>query len=89
MWFLKALPLSGPAEELQLTAFTLLQSPWNASFLAALVGVAAYHGFLGIQVIIEDYIHCAVAKWGTLLFTKLIFWALALGGIIAVLKMAL
>ncbi|MCP4923110.1 MAG: succinate dehydrogenase, hydrophobic membrane anchor protein [bacterium] len=89
VWFLKSLPLGGDAMALQFKAYALLQSPWHAAFLGAFVSVAAYHGFLGIQVIIEDYVHCGVAKWTTILLTKLVFGALALGGIVAILKMAL
>lgn len=88
-WFVLTLPLSAPAETLQFKVFLLLKSPWNAALLGAFIGVASYHGFLGLQVIIEDYIHSDSLKWGLLLFSKLLFGVMGIAGIIAVLKMAL
>ena len=88
-WFVLSLPLSSSAETLQFKVFILLKSPWNAAFLGAFVGISSYHGFLGLQVIIEDYIHSDSLKWSLLLFSKLLFGVMGIAGIVAVLKMAL
>jgi len=87
VYFLNMLPLSADSDTLQIKVFSLLQSPWIVSFLSAFVGIASYHGFLGIQVIVEDYIHSEV-KWLILLFAKLFFGIIGLVGIVAILKMA-
>lgn len=87
--FINSLPLSSSVDELQLKFYVLLQSPWNAAFLTGFLGIAIHHAFLGIQVIIEDYIHSEGLKWGALLITKLIFGALGLVGIFAIFKVAL
>jgi len=89
VYFLNLLPLSADAHTLQIKVLSLLQSPWTASLLVSFVGVSIYHGFLGIQVIIEDYIHFEMLKWLILVFVKLFFGILGLVGIVAVLKMAL
>lgn len=34
-----------------------VSSPFNASVFILFVGMVLYHGYLGIQIIIEDYIH--------------------------------
>lgn len=86
--FLNNLPLSGSAKNLQLGVFVLLQSPWNVSFLTAFVGISSYHGFLGVQTIIEDYFHGKI-KWIILLLVKWTFAILGLVGIISVLKMSI
>jgi len=88
IYFLNLLPLSADADTLQIKVFSLLQSPWTVSLLSAFVGVSSYHGFLGMQVIIEDYIHSEIVKWLIILFAKLFFGIVGLIGIIAILKMA-
>ncbi len=41
-----------------ITAITgWLKSPFNAAFLALFIGFSFWHSKLGIQVIIEDYLH--------------------------------
>jgi succinate dehydrogenase / fumarate reductase membrane anchor subunit len=89
VYFLNLLPLSADAHTLQIKVLSLLQSPWTASLLVSFVGVSIYHSFLGIQVIIEDYIHSEMSKWLILVFVKLFFGISGLVGIVAVLKMAL
>lgn len=39
----------------QFTAW--LAAPWNVFFLAVFTLAAAYHAVLGIQVILDDYVH--------------------------------
>ena len=41
--------------------------PWNATGFALLTGVGFYHSYLGLQVIIEDYVHNNSLKRLTLL----------------------
>lgn len=88
IYFLNLLPLSADADTLQIKVFSLLQSPWTVSLLSSFVGISSYHGFLGVQTIVEDYIHSEIIKWLIILSTKLFFGIAGLVGIIAVLKMA-
>ncbi len=39
-----------------------MQTPFNAILMAFFVLAALWHAALGMQVIIEDYIHCRVSK---------------------------
>lgn len=40
----------------------LLSSPFNAIAMILFLGVAIYHGTLGVKVVIEDYVHCPCGK---------------------------
>ncbi|MBM3599967.1 MAG: succinate dehydrogenase, hydrophobic membrane anchor protein [Alphaproteobacteria bacterium] len=61
----------------------------NACGLIALVIATFYHAELGLQVVIEDYVHDEGIKFISLVATKLVCAALAIAGIFAVLKLAL
>lgn len=53
------------------TAIIFLDKPHNAILLFLLISSIFYHGFLGIQVVIEDYVHCPCMKYGLLIGLKL------------------
>lgn len=54
-----------------------LQSPFQALILALFLGTACYHGKLGLQVVIEDYVHCHTSKNALLLANAFGFIILA------------
>lgn len=43
------------------------QHPWNGALMAAFISFSLYHAALGLQVVIEDYVHTAGAKIFSLL----------------------
>lgn len=53
------------------SAIIFLDKPHNAILLFLLISSIFYHGFLGIQVVIEDYVHCPCMKYGLLIGLKL------------------
>lgn len=71
------------------TAAGFIAHPVHAAFLILLIVAMLYHAMLGLQVVIEDYVHKPVLE-GTLHFITraLAFFGMALG-IIYVLKLAL
>ena len=72
------------------TAFVAwVRSPMPAVFLVLLLVATFYHTALGLQVVIEDYIHGEVARLAALLIMRLLCVLFAVRGIFAVLKMAL
>jgi succinate dehydrogenase / fumarate reductase membrane anchor subunit len=64
-------------------------SPVNAVLLLCLVLATFYHLALGLQVVIEDYIHTELAKIASLLAMKAACLLLGLACFVAVLKLAL
>ncbi len=54
-----------------------LRHPFPAFLMSLWIGISIYHGYLGLQVIMEDYIHHHAFKTGLLLALK--GFALCLG----------
>jgi succinate dehydrogenase / fumarate reductase membrane anchor subunit len=63
--------------------------PLGAAFAIALVAVLFHHGQLGLQVVIEDYLHIEWLKITALVLIKFASVVLALIAIIAVLRLAI
>lgn len=66
-----------------------LAEPLNAILTIALLVVVCYHAALGLQVIIEDYVHLTVVKIMSIVAVYLLSFVLALVGVLAVIKIAL
>ena len=66
-----------------------LSSPIAATLMVLTIGATFYHAQLGVQVVIEDYIHGEGAKLAAIVITKLAALALAVAGILAVLMVAI
>ena len=64
-------------------------SPWIALLTILLVITLALHSKLGVQVVIEDYVHGKGAKTFLLLLSTFVHFAAAVAAIFAVLLMAL
>lgn len=64
-----------------------LQNPCNALLILAFLAASAYHSQLGIQVVVEDYVHCHKAKCAVLLFNTLGTWFAFLVAVMAVAKL--
>lgn len=60
LWFIYAFLTQVPAAYGDVLAW--IQHPLNMAALGVTIALLLFHGILGLQVIIEDYIHCAWIK---------------------------
>ena len=87
LWFVfSALALAG-ADYLEVRAW--LASPVSASLMILLVISIVYHARLGVQVVIEDYVHHEGARVAAVAAVTLVAIALAVACIVAVLKVSI
>ena len=63
--------------------------PWNALLMIAFIIAAFWHAVLGLQVVIEDYVHTRWLEVTSMIVIKLLAVAGALAGVLAVLRIAL
>lgn len=73
------LPTAGHAE---IVHWLIL--PWNTLALLSLLLMAFYHAIIGIQVVIEDYVHAACLKRIGLMLVQMFLLLLALVSVYAV-----
>ena len=52
-------------------AFNWVNNPLNAFLLIMFISIGFYHAYLGVKVVIEDYIHCECVKIGAIIFMQL------------------
>lgn len=65
-----------------------VRQPLNAILMTVLLAAGFHHLQLGLQVVIEDYVHCEAVKLTALVVVKFAAVLLALAGIFSVLKLA-
>jgi succinate dehydrogenase / fumarate reductase membrane anchor subunit len=70
-------------------AVEFISSPINAAFLIVLLVTLFYHAMLGLQVVIEDYVHQAAVDVILLLLTRAGAYIGMAIGIVYVLKLAI
>lgn len=66
-----------------------LQGPVNAALMILLVACLFYHAYLGLRVVIEDYVHDVTTKLISLLGLKFLLSLLAVIAILAVIRVYL
>ena len=70
------------------TASAAMSSPLNAGMAMLLAGAVFYHTQLGLQVVIEDYVHIPALEFALLIFVRFACLVAFLISAIAALKLA-
>ena len=87
IWFIsKILSLVG-ASQREYQAWVVV--PANAVLLISFVLMLFYHGYLGLQVVIEDYVHQESYKVSLLILSQSVMGFMTLLSIFSILKIAL
>ena len=87
LWFGFSVALLGTAD--YYTVMGWLAHPVNTGLMILALSAGLWHGVLGLQVVIEDYIATEWKKITVLLLVKFAAVVLALAGSLAVLRIAL
>lgn len=86
LWFSFSIALLAVADYSTVTAW--ISSPFSAVLMILAISVGFYHGYLGLQVIIEDYVSHEALKIGLLIAVALIAILFATLGVVSVLKIS-
>jgi succinate dehydrogenase / fumarate reductase, membrane anchor subunit len=87
LWFLWSLTQIAGFAQLQVT--TWISNPWNSVMLILLCGTLAWHSSLGVQVVIEDYVHGPLLKVVLLLLNRFAHVFVVIAALFAVLRISL
>lgn len=87
LWFGFSVALLGTAD--YYTVVGWLAHPINTGLMILVLATGLWHGVLGLQVVIEDYIATEWKKITVLLLVQSLAVVMALAGILAVLRIAL
>jgi succinate dehydrogenase / fumarate reductase membrane anchor subunit len=85
-WFVTSLICFAGADHAAVSAW--LGSPLTAVLMLLLIVATFHHMQLGLQVVVEDYVHQEAVKIGCIIGIKLASYALAVAACFAVLKVA-
>ena len=87
IWFIISIASYSGADHAETVNW--LSSPLVAVFMILLVTSTLYHALLGVQVIVEDYIHHEGCKFLLLIGLRFVFLVLGVAAVFSLLKIAL
>ncbi len=87
LWFCFALASMPAMTHEALSAW--MRSPFNAALMILVVTVGLYHGKLGLQVVIEDYVSDRNIRMLSIGAIIIVFTMFAIVGVVSVLKLSL
>jgi succinate dehydrogenase / fumarate reductase membrane anchor subunit len=84
LWFAVSISALDSLEYVVVLAF--ITKPLNGALLALLFVSLAYHSYLGVQVVIEDYIHAPGLHKASLIISRIAHLVVALVALYAILE---
>lgn len=87
LWFVVAMATMSGFSHTDALAF--IGQPWNGVLLLLLVVTTAYHSYLGVQVVIEDYVHAHGLKLVSLIISRFVHILLAVAASYAIIRIGL
>lgn len=87
LWFLVSLQMLAGFDQQNVS--TWVAQPFNSVMLALFAATLAYHSAIGMQVVIEDYVHGPSVKIISLILNNFVHVFLAAAAVVAVLRIAL
>jgi succinate dehydrogenase / fumarate reductase membrane anchor subunit len=87
LWFVASLAFMPGFAHAEAVAF--IGQPLNSVLLTLLVITMAYHSWLGVQVVIEDYVHGHGLKVASLIISRFAHVFLAVAAVFAILKLGI
>ena len=86
-WFVIAIVMLDSLDHGAAVAF--VGAPWNSVLLTLLSVMLAYHSYLGVQVVVEDYVHAPGIKVVSLMLSKFAHILVAVAAVYAVLRVGI
>ena len=86
-WFLYSMLVIESMAYLEVTRF--IAAPINTVLLSLLCATVAWHSYLGVQVVIEDYVHAHGLKLASMIASRFAHVFLAISSVYAVLRIGL
>lgn len=86
LWFSVSLVSLAGADYVEVVAW--IRSPWVTVLWVCLIVALFHHAQLGVQVVIEDYVHIEWLKFASIILLKLLSLVLGLASVVAVLKVS-
>ncbi len=83
LWF--GISISGLDSLEHVIVMTFIGKPLNGVLLALLCATLAYHSYLGVQVVIEDYVHAAALHKASLIISRIAHLVVASVAVYAIL----
>lgn len=87
LYFVLSVLMLAGASRAEMVSF--MAEPWNAVLYLCLIAALFYHLSLGLQTVIEDYVHNDATRMASLLAVKGVIVLCALASAVSVLKLAL
>lgn len=86
-WFVIAIVMLDGLDHAAAVAF--VAAPWNGVLLMLLSVTLAYHSYLGVQVVVEDYVHAPGIKVVSLMFSRFAHLFVAVAAVYAIVRVGI